>query len=99
MDADQTGTDSQEFVELYDGGVGNVSLNGMSLVLFNGSTDTAYTVVTFGALYFTDANGFYVVGDSAVSPVPNKLFSTATNSVQQGADAVGLYSVPSQRAA
>lgn len=92
VDADQVGTDSQEFVEIYDGGVGHVSLNGKTLVLFNGATDTAYTVVTFGPSDFTDANGFFVVGDSAVSPAPNKLFSTSTNSIQQGADAVALYS-------
>ncbi len=92
VDADQVGTDTQEFVELYDGGVGHVSLNGKTLVLFNGATDTAYTVVTFGPSDFTDANGFFVVGDSAVSPTPNKLFSTSSNSIQQGPDAVALYS-------
>jgi endonuclease/exonuclease/phosphatase family metal-dependent hydrolase len=92
VDADQVSTDTQEFVELYDGGVGHVSLNGKSLVLFRGTTDTAYTVVTFGPLDFTDANGFFVVGDSAVTPAPNKLFSTATNSLQQGPAAVALYS-------
>jgi endonuclease/exonuclease/phosphatase family metal-dependent hydrolase len=92
VDADQTSTDTQEFVEIYDGGVGNVSLNGKTLVLFNGATDTAYTVIPFTASDFTDANGFFVVGDSAVSPTPNKLFSTSSNSVQNGADAVALYS-------
>jgi endonuclease/exonuclease/phosphatase family metal-dependent hydrolase len=92
VDADQVGTDTQEFVELYDGGVGHVSLNGKTLVLFNGATDTAYTVVAFGPSDFTDANGFFVVGDSAVSPTPNKLFSTSSNSIQQGPDAVALYS-------
>ena len=92
VDVDQAGTDTQEFVEIYDGGVGNVSLNGMTLVLFNGATDTAYTVVTFGPSDFTDSRGFFVVGDSAVSPTPNKLFSTASNSIQQGQDAVALYS-------
>ena len=60
-------------------------------MLFNGATDTAYTSVTFGAIDFTDANGFFVVGDSAVSPAPNKLFST-TQQLQKGADAVALYS-------
>ena len=43
IDSDQTGTDTLEFVELYDGGVGNVSLNGNTLVLFNGATDTRRT--------------------------------------------------------
>jgi endonuclease/exonuclease/phosphatase family metal-dependent hydrolase len=92
VDTDQVGTDTQEFVELYDGGVGHVSLNGKSLVLFKGSTDTAYTVVTFGPADFTDARGFFVVGDSAVSPAPNKTFSSSSNSLQQGPAAVALYS-------
>jgi endonuclease/exonuclease/phosphatase family metal-dependent hydrolase len=92
VDTDQTDTDTQEFVEIYDGGVGHVSLNGKSLVLFTGSTDTAYTVIPFTASDFTDANGFYVVGDSGVSPAPNKLFATSSNSIQNGADAIALYS-------
>ncbi len=37
VDSDQAGTDTGEFVELYDGGVGNVSLSGKSIVFFNGN--------------------------------------------------------------
>jgi hypothetical protein len=37
VDADQVGTDSAEFVELFDGGVGNTDLTGLVLVLVNGS--------------------------------------------------------------
>jgi hypothetical protein len=91
VDVDQTGTDTQEFVELYDGGVGHVSLDGKTLVLFKGSTDTAYTVITFGPTDFTDANGFFVVGDPAVSPSPNKPFGTSSDSIQQGPGAIALY--------
>jgi endonuclease/exonuclease/phosphatase family metal-dependent hydrolase len=91
-DVDQTGTDTTEFVELYDGGVGHASLNGKSLALFRGSDDTAYTVVTFGPSDFTDANGFFVIGDSALTPTPNKQFTTASNSIQQGPGAIALYS-------
>ena len=46
VDSDTPGTDTAEFVELYDGGVGNVSLNGMTLVFFNGNGDIAYRVIT-----------------------------------------------------
>ncbi|HEX4415432.1 MAG TPA: lamin tail domain-containing protein [Lacipirellulaceae bacterium] len=90
-DVDQVGTDTQEFVEIYDGGAGHVSLNGLTLVLFKGSTDTAYTVVPFGPSDFTDANGFFVVGDSAVSPTPNQILGTS-NTIQQGPGAIALYS-------
>ncbi len=39
VDVDQTGTDTAEFIELYDGGVGNVALTGLVLVWFNGGDD------------------------------------------------------------
>ena len=38
VDADTPGNDAAEFVELYDGGVGNTSLDGLVLVFFNGGT-------------------------------------------------------------
>jgi hypothetical protein len=41
VDADQTGTDVAEFVELYDGGIGNTDLTGLVLVLINGTDDAA----------------------------------------------------------
>src|SRR4030095_1837907 len=42
VDSDTPSTDDAEFIELYDGGVGNTSLNGLVLVLFDGSSNTAY---------------------------------------------------------
>ena len=45
IDADTPGTDTMEFVELYDGGVGNVSLTGKTVVFFNGSNDLSYAGV------------------------------------------------------
>ncbi len=39
VDADQVGTDAAEFVELFDGGVGNTDLSGLVAVLMNGSDD------------------------------------------------------------
>ena len=42
IDADTPGTDSAEFVELTDGGVGNTALDGLVLVFYNGSNDQSY---------------------------------------------------------
>ena len=42
VDADQTGADTGEFIELYDGGVGNTPLDGYVLVLINGSNLQSY---------------------------------------------------------
>jgi hypothetical protein len=75
-----------------------VSLNGKTLVC--GATDTAYHDYIWGAVLRTRTDSLLWV----IRPLrpPNKLFSTSTNSIQQG-DAVALYSggfsvgVPSQR--
>ena len=45
IDADQEGIDEGEFIELYDGGVGNVSLDGFVVVLYNGATDAVYDAI------------------------------------------------------
>ncbi len=87
VDADTEGRDELEFVELYDGGVGNTALDNYILVLFNGSNDRAYA--NFDLTGFrTDANGYFVVGNSLVASVA----LTFTNSrMQNGTDAVALY--------
>ena len=88
VDADQTGTDSAEFIEIYDGGVGNASLDGLVVVLFNGSDDASYDAIDLSG-QTTDENGFFVIGSESVPNVDLVAFST--NGVQNGADAVALY--------
>ncbi|MEM8945051.1 MAG: lamin tail domain-containing protein [Planctomycetota bacterium] len=87
LDADTLGNDQLEFVELYDGGVGNVSLSGKTLVFFNGSSDTAYATFDLTG-QSTDANGFLLLGNAAVPDV-DVVFNDAL--LQNGADAVALY--------
>ncbi len=88
VDADTTtGTDTLEFIELYDGGSGNASMNGLVLVLYDGATDLSYAAYDLDG-YSTDANGYFVVGNSAVTNV-DLIF--ADNALQNGADAVALY--------
>ena len=89
IDADQTGTDAQEFIEIYDGGVGGASLDGLTLVLFNGNGDAVYDTISLDGLV-TDADGFFVVGSATVANVD--LVEFTTNGLQNGADAVALYS-------
>ncbi len=93
VDADQTGTDSAEFIELYDGGVGNTPLDGLVLVVYNGSDDRSYNLGGQGSAidldgFSTDANGYFVLGNSGV---PNASITFSGNSLQNGADAVALY--------
>jgi hypothetical protein len=42
VDADDASADDMEFIELYDGGIGNTELSGLVVVLFNGSNDASY---------------------------------------------------------
>lgn len=93
-DADNPGTDTAEFIELYDGGEGSQSLNGLSLVLFNGSNDSSYKAVSLNG-FQTNADGYFVVcgDDSNVSNCDLDL-SPDSNLIQNGADAVALFSRP-----
>ncbi|MCD4655794.1 lamin tail domain-containing protein [bacterium] len=88
VDADQTETDSDEFIELYDGGTGSTSLDGYVVVLFNGSDDASYSAFDLDGMT-TDANGYFVLG-SATVPNVGMIIGT-TNAIQNGADAVALY--------
>lgn len=87
VDADTTGTDTQEFIELFDGGIGNSSLDGYIVVLYNGSNDSSYDTIDLTG-YSTDANGYFVIGNADVANVSIMLPS---NGIQNGADAVAVY--------
>jgi hypothetical protein len=78
VDADQDHGDRDEFIELYDGGVGNADLTGLVLVLFNGRNDRSYAAFDLDG-NTTDANGYFVFE------------RTRSNWLQDGADAVALY--------
>src|SRR6185369_5237210 len=87
VDSDTPSTDDAEFIELYDGGVGNTSLNGLVLVCFDGSSNWAYALFDLNGRS-TDANGYFVVGDAAV---PGVDLVSSFNFLQNGEDAVALY--------
>jgi len=88
VDADTLGTDVAEFVELYDGGVGNTALDGLVLVFFNGNGDISYAAYDLDG-FSTDENGYFLVGNNGVIPEPSIIISTS--SLQNGQDAVALY--------
>src|SRR5690606_31627548 len=93
VDADQTSTDTEEFVELYDGGAGNTSLDGLVLVLFNGSNDLSYYAFDLDG-QTTDANGYFTIGNLDVANVNHNTIGSGINSsdwLQNGADAVAIY--------
>ena len=87
VDADTEGTDTLEFIELYDGGVGNAPLDGYVVVLYNGNGDASYNAFDLDG-FSTDSNGYFVLGNSAVVNV-GLVFGS--NGLQNGADAIALY--------
>jgi len=88
VDSDTPGTDQREFIELFDGGRGQVHLDGLVLVLYNGADDSPYLIRDLDG-YSTDAQGYFVIGNSAVIPAVDLIIPDDT--IQDGADAVALY--------
>lgn len=86
IDVDQN-VDTLEFVELYDGGIGNISLNGYTIAFYNGSTNQIYNVFDLDG-YSTDENGYFVLGNTAIAQAS---LNFANGNLQDGADAVALY--------
>jgi len=88
VDSDTPSTDVLEFVELFDGGVGNTALDGLVVVFYNGSNDLSYASYDLDG-FSTDANGYFLLGNAGVTPTPGIIFSG--NGLQNGQDAVALY--------
>ncbi|HYM80897.1 MAG TPA: hypothetical protein VEY91_05745 [Candidatus Limnocylindria bacterium] len=87
LDSDQVGADAGEFVELFDGGVGNTSLTGLVLVFYNGSNDLSYAAFDLDG-QTTNASGYWTLGNVGV---PGVDLTFANDNLQNGADAVALY--------
>ena len=87
LDADTTGSDTAEFIELFDGGAGNQDLTGYTLVLYNGNGDSVYAAYDLDG-YQTDTAGYFVMGNAAVADVDLVI---PNGKMQNGADAAVLY--------
>ncbi len=89
IDSDMAGTETTEFIELYDGGFGNTALDGLVVVLFNGSDSQSYEPAIDLDGYTTDANGYFLIGGTGIAgadiTVPPDYW------LQNGPDAVALY--------
>lgn len=89
VDADTPGTDALEFVELYNTDATPVTLTDHVLVFFNGSNDLSYSTLSLSSLT-VPGNGYVVIGNTGVANVGAVTF--AGNFLQNGQDAVALYS-------
>ena len=85
LDADQTGVDSNEFVELKT--APGTSFHGYVLVFYNGFDDLSYFALDLDGVT-TNSNGLAVVGNTGV---PGVSLTFAGNLLQNGQDSVGLY--------
>src|SRR5690606_18093135 len=87
IDSDTPGTDIEEFIEIK--WTPNTSLDGLIVVLYNGSNDLSYA--TFDLTGFsTDANGFFILGNTGIISAGD-LDMGASNILQNGADALAIY--------
>jgi hypothetical protein len=87
VDADQTGTDTAEFIELK--WTPNTALDGYVVVLFNGSDDQSYSAFDLDGKT-TDANGLFILTTNSLATAAD-IDMGADNTVQNGADAVAVY--------
>lgn len=94
IDYDQPGTDTAEFVELYNAGTATVDLSSYTLSFINGANGGAVEYNSVPLTGFSLAAGDFFVVCSNVSTTPNcdLVTSSSTNLIQNGApDAVALY--------
>lgn len=95
VDADQVGTDSAEFVELYNTGPGTVdfSTSPHVLVFFNGDSTGDASYLAVDLVGSVAANDYYVVGSTPVANLDLDACGSpnCTNLIQNGTDAVALY--------
>ncbi|TPV34624.1 T9SS type A sorting domain-containing protein [Paucihalobacter ruber] len=87
IDSDTPGTDTEEFIEIK--WTPNTALDGLVVVLFNGNGDISYNAFDLDG-FSTDENGFFILANTAIAGT-NDFDIGASNIIQNGADAVALY--------
>ncbi len=88
IDVHTKGANTLEFIELYDGGAGNSSLDGYILVLYNGKNNLSYASYDLNG-FSTNTTGYFVIGKKDVPNLSTLQFQSI--SIQNGADAIALY--------
>ncbi|XP_069547599.1 uncharacterized protein [Brachyistius frenatus] len=94
INADNPRLDTTEFVELYHTSGQRASLDGYTLVFYNGNGNIAYKVLDLKG-HSTDDRGFFLVGSVDMLPKPAILLPP--NTVQNGPDAIVLYHTSAAR--
>lgn len=89
VDSDTPGTDTAEFIELFNKSGEELALDGLVVVLFNGNTvgNPSYRTIGLTGLAIP-ANGFFVIGNTGV---PNLNLALASGDLKNGPNAVAIY--------
>ncbi len=93
IDYDMDGSDSAEFIELYNPGPCAVSLDGLSLALVNGNDMAEYARFPLNGGTATEvaAGGYLVLaGPDAIVPAGIPVLPLPANTIQNGPDGVAL---------
>ena len=92
IDYDQVGTDTAEFIELFNTGTSAISLDGFVIELINGTTSTSYRNIDLSG-FNIDTGGYFVVcSDTTAVANCDYSFTTSNSWFQNGApDAIGLF--------
>ncbi|XP_066267612.1 mucin-2-like [Branchiostoma lanceolatum] len=91
INADDPGTDYNEFVELHNTGNETVAMDTYTLVLYNGYGNVAYDVIRLTGQSIP-AYGYFVIGSRYVDPRPEFVLASSSNLFQNGPDGIALYS-------
>ncbi len=92
IDYDQPGTDTAEFIELYNSGSSSMSLDAFSVELINGTNSLSYRTIDLSGFEIS-ADGYFVMcSDASLVANCDYSFTTSSSWFQNGApDAIALF--------
>ncbi len=92
VDYDQPGTDSAEFIELFNAGSSVISLDNYSIDLINGSNSSSYRNIDLSGFSISAGSYFVICSNASLVANCNYSFTSSNGWIQNGApDAVALY--------
>jgi hypothetical protein len=93
LDYDNIGADADEFIEIYNAGIGPIDLDGLAFIRVNGADGTVYGGATGIQLTGTlDADSYLVIASATVVVDPGATNVLLSGNIQNGnPDAVALY--------
>jgi hypothetical protein len=97
VDYDQPGSDTTEFIEIYNFGTVSVAMNQTVLVLINGATSMSYDTIFFPAVTVNPGDYYVVCGAGGYVANCDQMHVDTADIVQNGSpDAILLYDVLEQ---